>query len=66
MVTMETAIISLAENRVTLTIIGHCPLMVTAENSNTGHGAAYKLWSLIPFHNSRDNIVQDVQEEGVK
>ena len=35
MVTMETAIISLAENRVTLTIIGHCPLMVTAENSNT-------------------------------
>ena len=46
MVTMETAIISLAENRVTLTIIGHCPLMVTAENSNTGHGAAYKLWSL--------------------
>ena len=46
MVTMETAIISLAENRVTLTIIGHCPLMVTAENSNTGHGAAYILWSL--------------------
>ena len=26
MVTMETAIISLAENRVTLTIIDHCPL----------------------------------------
>ena len=50
MVTMETAIISLAENRVTLTIIGHCPLMMTAENSNTGHGAAYKLrllwWSM--------------------
>ena len=35
MVTMDTAIISLAENRLTLTIIGHCPLMVTAENSNT-------------------------------
>ena len=45
MVTMETAIISLAENRVTLTIIGHCPLMVTAEivtpdmepHTNFGH-----------------------------